>query len=108
NTNIMDMISMINLILIYFGWGATASLAHSAFAVSTGGGQIPAVGASGAISGVLGAYMVMFPRAKIFTVIAAFFLYTVRIPVLIYLPLWFAKPVLLALISIIVNAVTAL
>ena len=43
--------------------------------------------------------MVMFPRAKIFTVIAAFFLYTVRIPVLIYIPLWFAMQVIFAVVG---------
>jgi membrane associated rhomboid family serine protease len=97
--NIEDKYGRIKYVLIYIGWGVAAALAHSAYAVSTGEGQIPAVGASGAISGVLGAYMVMFPRARIFTVIAAFFLYTVRIPVLIYIPLWFALQVIFAVIG---------
>ena len=97
--NIEDKFGRIKYILIYVGWGVAAALAHSAFAGSTGGGQIPAVGASGAISGVLGAYMVMFPKAKIFTVIAAFFLYTVRIPVLIFIPLWFAMQIIFAVIG---------
>ncbi|AFU59737.1 putative rhomboid family protein [Candidatus Nitrososphaera gargensis Ga9.2] len=97
--NIEDKYGRIKYILIYIGWGVAAALAHSAYAVSTGEGEIPAVGASGAISGILGAYMVMFPRARIFTVIAAFFLYTVRIPVLIYIPLWFAMQVIFAVIG---------
>jgi membrane associated rhomboid family serine protease len=97
--NIEDKYGRIKYILIYIGWGAAAALAHSAYAVSTGDGSVPAVGASGAISGVLGAYMVMFPRARIFTVIAAFFLYTVRIPVLIYIPFWFAMQVIFAVIG---------
>jgi rhomboid family protein len=97
--NIEDKFGRIKYILLYVGWGAAAALAHSAFAVSTGGGDVPAVGASGAISGILGAYMVMFPRARIFTVIAAFFLYTVRIPVLIYIPLWFAMQVIFAVVG---------
>jgi membrane associated rhomboid family serine protease/HSP20 family molecular chaperone IbpA len=97
--NIEDKYGRIKYILIYVGWGAAAALAHSAYAVSTGDGGIPAVGASGAISGVLGAYMVMFPRAKIFTVIAAFFLYTIRIPVLIYIPFWFVMQVVFALLG---------
>src|SRR5438093_7369770 len=74
--NIEDKFGRIKYVLLYVGWGAAAALAHIAFAISTGDGSTPAVGASGAISGVLGAYMVMFPKAKIFTVIAAFFLYT--------------------------------
>jgi membrane associated rhomboid family serine protease len=97
--NIEDKYGRIKYILLYIGWGAAAALAHSAFAVSTGDGSTPAVGASGAISGVLGCYMVMFPRARIFTVIMAFFLYTIRIPVLIYIPFWFAMQVIFALLG---------
>src|SRR5687767_9346977 len=62
--NIEDRYGRIKYILIYIGWGAVAALAHSAYAISTGEGGIPAVGASGAISGILGAYLVMYPRAK--------------------------------------------
>lgn len=97
--NIEDRYGRIKYILIYIGWGALAALAHSAFALSSGQGDIPAVGASGAISGILGAYLVMYPRAKIFTVIMAFFLYTVRIPVLIYIPFWFVMQVIFTLIG---------
>jgi hypothetical protein len=61
--------------------------------------MIPAVGASGAISGVMGAYLVMFPRAKIFTVIIAFFITTVRIPALAYIPFWFILQVIFGLID---------
>src|SRR5215216_5213651 len=78
--NIEDRYGHIKYLLIYIAWGAAAAIIHSIFAVSAGGGMIPAVGASGAISGVMGAYLVMFPRAKIFTVIIAFFITTVRIP----------------------------
>jgi membrane associated rhomboid family serine protease len=97
--NIEDRYGRIKYILIYIGWGAIAALAHSAFALSSGQGDVPAVGASGAISGILGAYLVMYPRAKIFTVIMAFFLYTVRIPVLIYIPFWFVLQVIFTLIG---------
>lgn len=97
--NIEDRYGRIKYILIYIGWGAVAALAHSAYALSSGQGDVPAVGASGAISGILGAYLVMYPRAKIFTVIMAFFLYTVRIPVLIYIPFWFVLQVIFTLIG---------
>jgi len=97
--NIEDRYGRIKYILIYLGWGVAAALLHSAVAVSTGEGNIPAVGASGAISGVLGAYLVMYPRARIYTIIAAFFITTVRIPVLIFIPFWFGMQVLFALIG---------
>jgi membrane associated rhomboid family serine protease len=72
---------------------------YSFYAVSTGQGDIPAVGASGAISGILGAYLVMYPRANILTIIAVFFIYTVRIPVLIYIPFWFIMQLIFAIIG---------
>jgi membrane associated rhomboid family serine protease len=97
--NIEDRYGRIKYILLYLGWGMAAALAHSFYAVSTGQGDIPAVGASGAISGVLGAYLVMYPRANISTIIAAFFLYTIRIPVLVYIPFWFIMQLIFALIG---------
>jgi membrane associated rhomboid family serine protease len=97
--NIEDRFGHIKYLLIYIAWGATAAIIHSIFAVSAGGGTIPAVGASGAISGVMGAYLVMFPRSKIFTVIVAFFITTVRIPALAYIPFWFILQVIFGLID---------
>ena len=97
--NIEDRFGHIKYLLIYIAWGAAAAIIHSIFAVSAGGGMIPAVGASGAISGVMGAYLVMFPRAKIFTVIIAFFITTIRIPALAYIPFWFILQVIFGLID---------
>jgi membrane associated rhomboid family serine protease len=97
--NIEDRFGHIKYLLIYIAWGAVAAIIHSIFAVSTGGGMIPAVGASGAISGVMGAYLIMFPRAKIFTVIIAFFITTIRIPALAYIPFWFILQVIFGLID---------
>jgi membrane associated rhomboid family serine protease len=51
----------------------------------------PIVGASGAISGVLGAYLLLFPRANILTlVVLPFFFTTLRVSAMLLLPLWFA------------------
>jgi membrane associated rhomboid family serine protease/HSP20 family molecular chaperone IbpA len=97
--NIEDKFGRIKYVLIYIGWGIAAALAHSIYAMSTGGGEIPAIGASGAVSGVLGAYLVLFPRAKIFTIIAAFFITTVRIPAIAYIPFWFVMQVILSLLN---------
>ncbi|HEY3524859.1 MAG TPA: rhomboid family intramembrane serine protease, partial [Nitrososphaeraceae archaeon] len=86
--NLEDKFGRTKYLLMYIGWGIAAAILHSLYAVSVGGGEVPAVGASGAISGVLGAYLVMFPRAKVFTVIIAFFITTVRIPAIAYIPFW--------------------
>src|ERR1041384_464789 len=97
--NIEDKFGRIKFVLIYIGWGLAAAFAHSFFTMSTGGGSVPAIGASGAISGVLGAYLVLFPRAKIFTVITAFFITTVRIPALAYIPIWFILQVIFSILN---------
>ncbi len=98
--NIEDRFGRIKYLMIYLGWGAAGALAHSAYAMATGDGSTPAVGASGAISGILGAYLVMFPRAKVLTAIAVFFIYFIRIPVLIYIPFWFVMQVAFTLLGL--------
>jgi membrane associated rhomboid family serine protease len=97
--NLEDKFGRTKYLLMYIGWGMAAAILHSLYAVSVGGGEVPAVGASGAISGVLGAYLVMFPRAKVFTVIIAFFITTVRIPAIAYIPFWFVLQVIFAFIG---------
>ncbi|HKD68934.1 MAG TPA: rhomboid family intramembrane serine protease [Candidatus Binataceae bacterium] len=52
--------------------------------------RVPVIGASGAIAAVLGAYFVLFPRARILTIVPVFFIIEfVEVPALIYLLLWF-------------------
>jgi hypothetical protein len=97
--NLEDRFGRLNYLFMYLGWGMAAALLHSLYAESVGAGDIPAVGASGAISGVLGAYLVMFPRAKVFTVIIIFFITTVRIPAIAYIPFWFIMQVIFAVIG---------
>ena len=73
--------------IIYMAWGIVAGLAHVAVDPAS---TIPAVGASGAISGVLGAYLAIFPRAKIHTfMMLGFFWRMMRIEARWYLPFWF-------------------
>ncbi len=72
---------------LYLLWGVVAGFAHI---MSDPSSQIPAIGASGAISGVLGAYLILFPRAKIVTfLLMGFFTRMTRIPAMWYLPFWF-------------------
>ena len=98
--NLEDRFGRIKYLLMYIGWGFAAALMHSLYAVGAGGGETPAVGASGAISGVMGAYLVMFPRAKVLTMIFAFFITTVRIPAIAFIPFWFILQVIYALIGV--------
>lgn len=71
-------------LLFYFVCGIGAGLTHIAFNLHS---HVPALGASGAISGVMGAYIVLEPRNRILTLI---FIFVVRVPAVIVLGLWFA------------------
>ena len=54
------------------------------------GSRIPAIGASGAIAGVLGAYLILYPHARVMTLIPIFFFITVRqLPAIFILGFWF-------------------
>jgi membrane associated rhomboid family serine protease len=71
---------------IYLMWGIVAGLVHIVGDLNS---PIPAVGASGAISGVLGAYLVMFPRAKITTfMMLGFFMRMTHVSAKFFLPFW--------------------
>jgi membrane associated rhomboid family serine protease len=70
-------------LLFYFVCGIGAGLTHIAFNLHS---HLPALGASGAISGVMGAYIVLEPRNRILTLI---FIFVVRVPAVIVLGLWF-------------------
>lgn len=85
--NIEDRLGHFRYILFYFACGVGATLAHAFF---SSGSRIPAIGASGAIAGVLGAYLILYPRARVLTVIPIFFLITLReLPAVFLLGFWF-------------------
>ncbi len=83
--NIEDRVGHVGFIFFYLICGVGASAAHVLF---TGPSPIPMVGASGAIAGVLGAYLVCFPRAKVLTVVPFYFLFFIRLPAFIFLLFW--------------------
>jgi membrane associated rhomboid family serine protease len=70
-------------LLFYFVCGVGAGLVHIAFNLNS---HVPALGASGAISGVLGAYIILEPRNRILTLI---FIFVVRVPAVVVLGVWF-------------------
>ncbi|MFZ2494051.1 MAG: rhomboid family intramembrane serine protease [Thermoanaerobaculia bacterium] len=85
--NIEDRLGHGRYLLFYLLCGVAATLAHAFFNPSS---AIPAIGASGAIAGVLGAYLILYPHAQVTTVIPIFFFITVRqIPAIIILGFWF-------------------
>jgi len=72
--------------VFYLFGGAVAAYSH---ALTSGGSMVPMVGASGAVSAVLGAYMLLFPGARVRTVVfLGFFVQVVRLPALIVIGFW--------------------
>ena len=85
--NVEDRLGHLRYLLFYLLCGYAATYAHAAASPQS---ALPAVGASGAIAGVLGAYLFLHPKARIVTlVILGFYIDTVAVPALLYLPLWF-------------------
>jgi len=73
----------------YLLCGIAASVTHILSITTTGDLLVPAVGASGAISGVLGAYILLYPRARVLTVMLFYWIYITRIPAVFFLGFWF-------------------
>ena len=74
-------------LIFYLICGVGSALVHTLFNL---GSKVPTVGASGAISGVMGAFIVLFPKARVTTLIPALLLFfTVRIPAFLMLGYWF-------------------
>jgi membrane associated rhomboid family serine protease len=85
--NIEDSLGKIRFLLFYLLAGIAASLIHTLFHPLS---FTPVLGASGAISGVMGAYLVLYPRARIHTLVFLFILVTtVDIPAAVFLIIWF-------------------
>ena len=85
--NIEDRLGHGKFLVFYLACGYLATLAHAFFSP---GSRLPAIGASGAIAGVLGAYLILFPHARVLTLIPIFFFITLReLPAIIILGLWF-------------------
>lgn len=84
--NIEDRLGHIRFILFYIFCGIVSAYAH---AITSPHSLTPMIGASGAISGVLGAYLLLFPRAAVYTLVfLGFFITTVKIPALIVIGFW--------------------
>ncbi len=85
--NIEDRLGHVGYLVFYFASGFAAAALH-VFVSPTSG--VPTVGASGAIAGVLGAYAVLYPRARVVTLVPiVFFVQIVALPALVVLGLWF-------------------
>jgi len=90
--NVEDFLGPFRFIIFYFISGVGASLTHIIFNWNS---DIPMIGASGAIAGVLGAYLILYPKARVMTLIFfIFFIRIVPIPAAFVLGFWFLMQVL--------------
>ncbi len=87
--NVENLMGSARYFFFYAVCGTGAALAHI---LSDSSSMIPMVGASGAISGVLGAYMVGYPRARVLVFFPIFFIF--RVPAIIVLGVWFLNQLL--------------
>ncbi len=85
--NVEDALGHGRYLVFYAGSGALAALLQGLLAPTS---LVPMVGASGAIAGVLGAYFVLYPHARVVTLLPLFFLFPlVEVPAFLFLLLWF-------------------
>jgi len=86
-----DAMGSAKFFAFYLASGIAAGLTQVFF---NAGSHVPTVGASGAIAGVMGAYLIKFPRARIMTLVFIFvFLTRIEVPALFFLPYWFVTQV---------------
>jgi membrane associated rhomboid family serine protease len=100
--NVEDRFGAFPYLLFYIVCGLGSGISQVMF---SWGSKIPSIGASGAISGVLGAYIVFFPGSRILTLVPLFIIFFLaRIPAVIFIGLWFIVQFLSGLGSL--NAVS--
>ncbi len=91
--NIEDRLRGFRFARFYLGTGVVATLA---FVVMNPSATVPLIGASGAIAGVMGAYLIMFPHAGVTVIVPPFFFFPFRVPAVIFLAIWFAAQFLIS------------
>ncbi|HTP42359.1 MAG TPA: rhomboid family intramembrane serine protease [Nitrospiria bacterium] len=95
--NIEDALGHVRYLFFYLISGVVAVYAHAATEPSS---TMPMIGASGAISGVLGAYLVLFPRARVLTLVPfGLFLQLIRVPAVFVLGFWIVLQLLAGVLS---------
>lgn len=85
--NVEDRFGHVGFFIFYLAAGVAASATHL---LTNSGSEVPTIGASGAIAGVMGAYLVLFPHALVLTLIPIFFFFDIiALPAIFFLGVWF-------------------
>jgi membrane associated rhomboid family serine protease len=85
--NVEERFGRLGFLVFYL---AAGYLAAYGFALANADSTVPLIGASGAVSGVLGAYLVLFPRARVWSLVPVLLFLPLRLPAWLVLGLWFA------------------
>lgn len=97
--NVEDALGKLRYLVLYIGSGLGAALLQSFVNILASNLTTPMIGASGAISGILAAYVKLYPEAKILTIIPPFIFFTFILPAWFFVGYWFFIQVLYALLT---------
>jgi membrane associated rhomboid family serine protease len=87
--NVEDKLGHVRFTIFYLACGVLAGLSQWFFSAYS---VVPSLGASGAIAGVMGAYILRFPKAEVLTLVPlGFFMWTFRVPAFFFLGFWFVQ-----------------
>jgi len=96
--NVEDRMGRGRYLIFYLLSGVAAGLMQAFLLPNS---SQPMVGASGAIAGVLGAYLILFPRARIVSLVPIFFIFTlIQVPAIVFLLFWFASQLFSGFLSL--------
>jgi len=99
--NVEDRLGKFKYLLFYLLSGLGAAVIQSIVSFLTGAVHVPMVGASGAISGVLGAYLYLFPNARILALVPIFFFLTfMELPAVFFISMWVFIQIINGLITL--------
>jgi membrane associated rhomboid family serine protease len=99
--NVEDRLGKFKYLLFYVLSGLGAAVIQSLVSFLTGAVHVPMVGASGAISGVLGAYLYLFPHARILALVPIFFFLTfMELPAVFFIGMWVFIQIINGLITL--------
>jgi membrane associated rhomboid family serine protease len=85
--NVEDRLGHFRYLMFYLLCGLASGISHLAINWHS---MIPTIGASGAIAGVMGAYFILYPRAKVLTLVPIFFFFQfIELPAFLFLGIWF-------------------
>ena len=109
--NIEDAFGHVRYLAFYFISGLAADLAFigtQLFSSDPTALLVPTIGASGAIAGVLGAYLILYPRARILTLIFIGWVFIVPLPAILFLGFWFIYQLIYSMLALGAEAATGI